>query len=149
MSVGTDRERSVVVVAILGPEPRGPVVLAASCKGGRMERVYGGAIWRFKSEVHCRPNWVAADEPEIASAGCLHIDQLWRLKRDLVAERRESRFEETPAGIQVTDVDLDVIKHGLSSLLDWSRTALSERRMLWASVRDRLLSDGVAGVVQA
>jgi len=89
-----------------------------------MERVHGGVIWRFKSEVHRRPNRVAADEPEIASAGCLHIDPLWRLKRDLVAERRESRFEEAPAGIHVTDVDLDVIQHGLSSLLVWSRTEL-------------------------
>ena len=115
-----------------------------------MERVYGGAIWRFKSEVHCRPNRVAADEPEIASAGCLYIDPLWRLKRDLVAERRESRFEETPAGIHVTDVDLDVIKYGLSSLVDWSRTALSERRVLWASVREcpPRLRSSTAGIAE-
>jgi hypothetical protein len=58
------------------------------------------------------PDRVTADEPEVASSGCSHIDQLRRLDRDLVAERGESHFEEAAAGVEVADVDLDVIEHG-------------------------------------
>jgi len=122
-----DHERGVVVIAIFGPEPGGPVVLAAGGKRGAVERVYSRAIRRFKSEVHRRPDRVTADEPEIVSASCLHTYPLLRLKRDLVAERRECRFEETAAGIHVGDVDRNVVEHRSSSLLDWSRTAPSER----------------------
>lgn len=113
MPVGTDHECGVVVFAILGPEPGCPIVLAASCKRGAVERVYGRAIRRLESEVNGRPDRVAPDEPEIVSASCLHTDPLWRLERDLVAERRESRFEETAAGIHVADVDRNVIEQGL------------------------------------
>jgi hypothetical protein len=142
MPVGADHERGVLVVAIFGPEPGGSVVLAASGKGGAVKCVHSRAIRRFKSEVHRRPDRVTADEPEIVSAGCLHIDQLWRLERDLVAERRESRFDETAAGIHVADVDLNVMEHRASRLLDWSRPAPSERHVSCASV---LSLDGSRG----
>jgi hypothetical protein len=109
--VAVANEESRLLRHLLGPEPGGAVVLAASGKGGVVECVHSRAIWRFKSEVHGRPDRVTADESEIVSAGCLHIDQLWRLERGLVAERRESRFEETAAGIHVADVDLNVMEH--------------------------------------
>jgi hypothetical protein len=66
----------------------------------------------------------------------LHIDELWRLERGLVTERRESRFEETAVGIHVADIDLNVIEQSPSSLLDSSRTAPSESHVSWASVRE-------------
>ena len=121
--------------------------LPPAAKGGAVKCVHSGAIRRFKSEVHRRPDRVTADEPEIVSAGCLHIDQLWRLERDLVAERRESRFEETAAGIHVADVDLNVMEHRASRLLDWSRPAPSERHVSCASVQECPLSKGWRAVV--
>src|SRR5512133_207712 len=116
VAVGVEDERSVVVLGVLRPDTRRPVVLAARIEGGAVEPRHRIPLLRLEGNVGRPTGGRRAVEPQRRLAARTEAGAAAVARAEHVAERRERRLVEPDAAIEILHLETDVVEQGTSAV---------------------------------